>query len=158
MGWLLPGPRGEPLDPDDILAIKRARRKVLIGVSVAGLLLTAPWWLGIAIFILGPRYQDWAYRIPFDSEAWISDATVYPGRRQNMVADLLARYPLRGLSEHEVEQLLGRPTWTEAAPPGGVTYHYVLGPDRHTLGPEYDLLELKIRGGKVVQVQRRSTN
>ncbi len=85
----------------------------------------------------------------FDSERW-KTAELYGASkaRQRMVEDLLQKFPLSGMSEEEVHELLGPqsdPTYFKA-----YDLRYWLGPERG-LGVDSEWLVIRLNDGRVAE-------
>src|SRR5262245_34009647 len=135
-----------------------------LGMLTALILVCSLFTLAIAphlIFEVPCAVSDWWNRIPFDSVAWKADANGQINRRYDMLADLLRKHNLVGMSEAEVKQLLGEPTmpedWQHQSASGyTAAFCYCLGFARHSLGPDYAFLVLGYKDGKVVEIWQRS--
>jgi hypothetical protein len=94
----------------------------------AGILAVYAYVAGSLFF--GPAIDEYRHRREFDPIAWRRNeaADVMWPARLAMVDDLLARYPLRGLSRDSVERLLGPRNDTPYWPEWDLVYW--LGPER----------------------------
>jgi len=133
------------------------KERLLIALSVVGLYLVAVWVIPVGGFLLGPHWEDWANRVPFDSEQW--KAAAGSVQRLNMVADLQARHPFTGKAEAEVLAILGAPSQESTGdtfPNAGCQkiWEYCLGGDRHSIGPALAWFVVGFRDGRVVRTWR----
>jgi hypothetical protein len=131
--------------------------RLLIALSVVSLYLVVVWVIPVGGFLLGPHWEDWANRVPFDSEQW--KAAAGSVQRLNMAADLQAKYPLTGKTEAEVMAILGPPSQESAGDTVSNAgcqkiWQYCMGGDRHSIGPALAWFVVAFREGKVVTTCR----
>jgi len=124
-------------------------RRKIIGRAVFWFLLMAPFWAVLWFLIAGPSFLQWWNSVPFDSEVWKQG---HAHERFDMVYDLRRHYGLVGKSSKEIEQLLGKPSFTDHrseqgglprfsrdASPCQVEYWYLIGREKyHPLGGKDD--------------------
>lgn len=73
--------------------IKRAKRRIIIAFSVL-----------IAVLLIAAAFCVYRYQHTFSQEKWLSNAD----GRYMIVADMLEKHPLTGMSEADVIALLGK--------------------------------------------------
>jgi hypothetical protein len=109
-------------------------------------------FLWIALIFTVPIVEDYASRVSFDEVLWKADNTEAPrGRRIHMVDDLLRRHRLVGMSQAQVEDLLGAPPPTEYF--REYDYVYWLGPERGAFSIDSEWLVLKLDKGRVIHAE-----
>jgi hypothetical protein len=74
--------------------------------------------------------------------------------RQRMVADLISKYKLVGMSRAEISELLGPPNDQSQ---NGESMLYMLGPERSIFPIDDEWLELKFESDRVVSIVQRSS-
>jgi hypothetical protein len=94
--------------PDPTFWEKRSKTlRICIIFGIVFLLLTSPIWLVATKAI----YEDWKFRLPFDSAVWKESLTKGSTEivRLRMVDSLLRKHKLAGMHRAEVISLLGMP-------------------------------------------------
>jgi hypothetical protein len=125
------------------------------------LLKTRIWVLKLSLILSSVTMGLWfairsTERVPFDSDAWIADGQTCPQLRIAMVADLRSKYRLVGMSDNEIQSLLGVPDATHVLSDEEWEYEYDLGPDHSAFGPDNGFLMLRFRRGRVIAVSRET--
>ena len=105
---------------------------------------------------LWPSFQEYFNRQEFDSNVWKNATFTTEDQpvRQQMVDDLLKRYPLVGMTRSQIDELLG-PTAAPAANGDfqGFDYVYWLGPERGFFGIDSEFLRIKFKDNRVIEVK-----
>lgn len=115
----------------------------LFGIAAIAIMLT------VSFFIFGPSMNSYIQEVPFNSEQWKANLETQNSLKQKMVADLLSRFTLVGMSSAEVENLLGKPPQVKYFK--DYDYVYWLGPERG-MGVDSEWLGIKFNNGVVVGV------
>lgn len=102
---------------------------------------------------LWPSFQEYFNRQEFDSNVWKNATFTTEDQpvRQQMVDDLLKRYPLVGMTRSQIDALLGVPAATNYFK--GFDYVYLLGPERGFFGIDSEFLRIKFKDNRVIEVK-----
>lgn len=109
----------------------------------------------ILCLLFGPIVADYAQRQSFQPMLWktaIQTDTDNPIKIR-MVDDLLRRFKLIGMTQKQIDELLGKPPHTEYF--SEYDYVYWLGPERSLFSIDSEWLCLKFKNGVVVQADMR---
>lgn len=130
-----------------VFAIQRYRRKsggwsALIVIAATLLVITGP-FLILFGYVTVEEIKEDRSRIAFDSSVWKSSLSKDSDPlRLRMVDDLLRRYQFRGMHEHDVIALLGKPPKTNYFADYQLVYW--LGPERGFISIDSEWLAVRI--------------
>lgn len=133
----------------DKIKTKKSIFKVFLWIvfgSVVGYIL-----LLIGVFILAPKIGSYSSRLSFDSQIWKENLSNGSTLKQQMVDDLMTHHKLVGMTQKQVDQLLGRPPKTNYF--NEFDYVYWLGPERGPIRIDSEWLGVKFKDSVVVEVQ-----
>jgi SmpA / OmlA family len=113
--------------------------RIVIVIGIVFLLFTSPIWLTVTNLV----YEDWKFRLPFDSLTWKESLTKESPEpvRLRMIDDLLRKHALVGMRRSEVISLLGTPPATGYF--REYDFVYWLGPERGFFGIDSEWLAVK---------------
>ena len=121
--------------------------KIILGLTGAAILT----YLALISFLLfAPKLKSYVNQITFDSKQWQIHLADRDTIKQKMVNDLLSKHQLIGMTQSNIDEILGKPPQIEYFK--DYDYVYWLGPESSALSIDSEWLGIKFEKGIVVRV------
>jgi hypothetical protein len=130
----------------DKIKVRKLVVKIILSVSGAAIL---AYILMISFLLFVPKLKSYVNQTAFDSRQWQIHLTDRDTIKQKMVNDLLSNHQLIGMTQTNIDELLGKPPQTSYFK--DYDYVYWLGPELSAFGIDSEWLGVKFDNGIVIK-------